>query len=747
MFPPNSDDNDPMKATGIQRLLRGDHPDPHSVLGAHPAGQQGSGVVVRAYDPMAEAVAVIEEGEPGEPPRRHPMRSVAPPGGNGAGGLFEVTIPDREAGMAYRLEVSSGGATQVREDPYRFMPTLGDLDLHLLGEGNHREIYRKLGAHPRVLEGVEGYSFAVWAPGARSVSLVGDFNGWDARRHPMRAMGGSGVWELFVPGLAAGRLYKYRIKGRRGRQYDKSDPYAFAMEIRPQTASATWDLARYEWKDHAWMKQRLERNTYASPMAAYEVHLGSWRRGEENRWLTYHELADQLVPYVKEMGYTHIQLLPLLEHPFDGSWGYQVTGYFAPTSRHGTPDQFRAFVDRCHQEGIGVLMDWVPAHFPSDAFALSRFDGTALYEHEDPRQGIHPDWGTLIFNYGRNEVRNFLLSSALFWLDQYHVDGIRVDAVSSMLYLDYSRSEGQWVPNVHGGRENLEAIAFLRSLNQMVYETHPGAISIAEESTSWPGVSRPTYTGGLGFGYKWNMGWMHDILEYFGKDPIYRRYLHSNLTFALLYAFSENFILALSHDEVVHGKGSLLGKMPGDPWRKFANLRALYGYQYAQPGKKLLFMGGEFGQIREWNHDTGLDWHLLGDERHRGMLALVRDLNRVYREEPALWEVDHQHQGFEWIDFSDADNSIVSFIRKGLKPEDYLVCVFNFTPVPRHAYRLGVPEAREYRERLNTDSQHYGGSDLGNLGVVRAVDVPAHGRPCSLELTLPPLAAVYLKPA
>jgi 1,4-alpha-glucan branching enzyme len=720
--------------SAMQLLMKGELSDPHSVLGAHPSGKPEGGAVVRAFDPRAEAMAVIEEGPD---PRRHEMVPV-PVGAEG--GLFEAAISDREPPFAYRLEVRCHGRTEVRDDPYRFMPTLGDLDLYLLGEGNHRDLYHKLGSHRRALDGVEGMSFAVWAPAARAVGLIGDFNGWDGRRHPMRAMGSSGVWELFMPGLATGCLYKYRILGPDGSAREKADPFAFAYETRPKTASVTWDLSGYRWNDAEWMEGRAKVDTYSSPMSVYEIHLGSWKRrgDEENRWLSYRELASELVPYVKQLGYTHIQLMPPLEHPFDGSWGYQVTGYFAPTSRHGTPDQFRELIDRCHQAGIGVLMD--------DPHALARFDGSFLFEHEDPRQGAHPDWKTLIFNFGRHEVRNFLMASALFWLDQYHLDGLRVDAVSSMLYLDYSRQEGQWIPNVHGGRENLDAISFLRRLNEMVYGMHPGVIMIAEESTAWPAVSRPPYMGGLGFGYKWNMGWMHDILEYFSGDPIYRKYMQNHLTFAMLYAFHENFILALSHDEVVHGKGSLLGRMPGDGWSKFANLRLLYGYQYAQPGKKLLFMGGEFGQGREWNHDDQLDWQLMGYEQHRGIAALVRDLNKVYRQEPALWEIDHDPHGFEWIDFSDADSSVVSFIRRGRSPDDHLVCVFNFTPVPRVGYRVGVPAPRFYREVLNTDSSHYGGGDMGNLGGVRALPEPAHGRPCSLALTLPPLSALYLKP-
>ena len=740
MFAPRASDNTVMREMDL--LVRGLLTDPHAVLGPHPVPRPGKGTVIRAFDRSAEAMTVLESGVAAT---RHEMSPVAL---HGVQGLFEARIPGRKPPVAYLLETRRHGGVELREDPYRFSPTLGEIDLHLLGEGSHRELYHKMGAHRLTHEGVDGFAFAVWAPSALSVSLVGDFNGWDELRHPMRAMGASGVWELFIPGLPPGQLYKFHVRGRDGRTSDKTDPFAFAMERRPNTASVTCDLDQYRWNDAAWMTQRAEGDTYSLPMSVYEVHLGSWRRvtAEGNRWLTYAELGDQLVPYVRDLGYTHVQLLPPQEHPFDGSWGYQVTGYFAPTSRHGTPDQFRELVDRFHQAGIGVLIDWVPAHFPGDAHALARFDGTCLYEHEDPRQGYHPDWDTLIFNYGRNEVRNFLMASALFWLDQYHVDGLRVDAVSSMLYRDYSRKAGEWIPNAHGGRENLEAIDFLRRLNAMVYERHAGVITIAEESTSWPSVSRPVHAGGLGFGYKWNMGWMHDILEYFGKDPIHRKHYQGNLTFALLYAFSESFVLALSHDEVVHGKGSLLGRMPGDPWRKFANLRALYGYQYAQPGKKLLFMGGEFGQRGEWNHDEQIEWHLLGDERHLGLLQLVRDLNRVYRAERSLFEIDHQHEGFEWIDFSDAESSIVSFIRKGRQPGDHLVCVFNFTPVPREGYRVGVPEQRHYGELINTDSRQYGGSDVGNPGGVAALPEPSHGRPFSLTLRLPPLSALYLKP-
>jgi 1,4-alpha-glucan branching enzyme len=624
---------------------------------------------------------------------------------------------------------------------------ISEYDLYLFGEGNHTRIYDKLGAHLLTKDGAAGVHFAVWAPNATRVHVVGDFNGWDGRAHRMEALGASGVWELFAPDAAAGHRYKYEIHSRHGVLL-KSDPYGFAFEIPPAAASVVADT-RYEWRDQEWMTHRAAQESwYRRPMAIYEVHLGSWARvpEEADRYLTYGELGDRLIPYVKEMGYTHIELLPVMEHPYSGSWGYQVTGFYAPTSRFGTPVDFKIFVDRCHQAGIGVILDWVPGHFPKDAFALARFDGTALYEHQDPRQGEHRDWGTLIFNYGRNEVRNFLMANALFWLEEYHADGLRVDAVASMLYLDYSRNEGEWVPNRFGGRENLEAIDFLRQTNTLTHAQQPGSITIAEESTAWPSVSRPTYVGGLGFTYKWNMGWMNDILEYMRQDPIHRRWHHNKITFSLMYAFSENFMLPFSHDEVVHGKGSMFGKIPGDDWQKAATLRALYGFMYAHPGKKLMFMGSEFGQGREWNYDTSLDWHLLERPLHGGLKRFVADLNRVYCAEPAMHEVDFDGSGFRWIDCNDHENSVVSLIRRS-STGDYVVALFNFTPVPRDGYRVGVPDEGSYMELINSDSEIYGGGNVGNQGVVFTEPIPSHGCQQSLRLNLPPLAFLLLRPS
>jgi 1,4-alpha-glucan branching enzyme len=591
--------------------------------------------------------------------------------------------------------------------------------------------------------------FAVWAPNARRVSVVGDFNNWDGRQHPMRVRGGSGVWELFIPGLAEGEIYKYEIKGRDGHYLGlKADPYGFSSEVRPKTASVVCNIDRYKWHDQEWMAQRASRQSLQWPIAIYEVHLGSWRRVPEegNRLLTYREIAEPLADYVRHMGFTHVELLPVMEHPLDESWGYQTTGYFAPTSRFGTPEDFMYFMDYLHQQGIGVILDWVPAHFPSDAHSLAYFDGTHLYEHEDPRLREHPDWGTRIYNYGRTEVRNFLWTSALFWLEKYHADGLRVDAVASMLYLDYSRQPGEWVPNRYGSRENLDAIDFLKRFNELAHHYYPGVLTIAEESTAWTGVSRPTYLGGLGFSLKWNMGWMHDTLLYFSKDPIHRKYHHNDLTFSLLYAFSENFVLVLSHDEVVHGKRALLAKMPGDVWQQFANLRALYGFLYGHPGKKMLFMGGEFGQWNEWNAYQSLDWNLLEYDPHRKLQLLVAHLNRLYCAEPALYEVDFEYTGFEWIDFHDADQSVIAFVRRGRDPKDHLVVVCNFTPVPRHNYHIGVPEACFYREALNTDDTKYGGSGVVNAPGRHAVPQPWHDQPCHVELTLPPLGVLFLKP-
>jgi len=621
-------------------------------------------------------------------------------------------------------------------------------EAYLFGEGHWLRAWEKMGARPFVADGVHGYAFVVWAPNASRVSVVGDFNHWDGTAHVMRHLGDSGLWELFVPGLGEGECYKFEIQPPTGAAFTKADPYALAAELPPRTASVTASLGRHVWGDEAWMTARREAGEPLDrPTAIYEVHPGSWRRNPEqgNRSLTWREMAAELVPYVAELGFTHVELMPVAEHPFDGSWGYQVTGYFAPTSRFGSADDFRYFVDTCHQAGIAVVIDWVAAHFPRDPHGLAWFDGTALYEHAHPHQGEHPDWGTLIFNYGRHEVRNFLLANALFWLESFHVDGLRVDAVASMLYLDYSRQPGEWVPNQYGGRENLDAIDFLRELNTLTHAEHPGTVVMAEESTAFPAVSRPTWVGGLGFTYKWNMGWMHDILTYASRDPIYRRWEHQHLTFSLLYAWTENFILPFSHDEVVHGKGSLMQRMPGDPWQKAANLRALFTFMYTHPGKKLLFMGSELGQWREWDHDGSLDWHLLDQPRHRGLQRYVADLNRLYVSEPALHEVDFEPSGFDWIDCSDFESSVVAFIRRARRLDDWVVVVMNWTPVVRRGYRVGVPEPGFYHEVLNSDAEVYGGGNVGNEGGRHAEPLPAHGRPFSLPLTLPPLAGLVLK--
>jgi 1,4-alpha-glucan branching enzyme len=649
-------------------------------------------------------------------------------------------------GKDRRKEMSSKG--EMNTQPVRYdISMLSSDDLFLFNEGSHYRLYEKLGAHPIMVDGVEGTHFAVWAPNAKQVSVMGEFNGWDKSSHPLRPKGQSGIWEGFIPGVAKGTIYKYYlVSHRRGYRVEKADPFAFYAETPPKTASIAWDLD-YSWGDRAWMEKRHAHNALDAPISIYELHLGSWRRvtEEDNRYLSYRELAPSLADYLKQLGFTHVEFLPVMEHPFYGSWGYQVTGYFAPTSRYGTPQDFMYLVDYLHQHDIGVILDWVPSHFPNDEHGLGYFDGTHLYEHGDPRQGIHPDWNSFIFNYGRDEVRSFLLSSALFWLDKYHVDGLRVDAVASMLYLDYGRKEGEWIPNKYGGRENLEAIAFLRRFNEAVYQESPDVQTIAEESTAWPMVSRPTYLGGLGFGLKWDMGWMHDTLEYMTKDPIYRKHHHNNLTFRLIYAFFENFVLPLSHDEVVHGKSSLLGKMPGDDWQKFANLRLLLGYMYAQPGKKLLFMGGELGQWREWVHDESLEWHLLQYLPHSGLQQWVSDLNRFYRGQPALYELDFEQASFEWIDCNDVEHSVISLMRKGHSPDDLLVIVCNFTPTTHFNYRIGVPQSGFWRELLNSDAREYGGSGQGSLGKVEAVPIPLHGRPYSLTITLPPLAAVFFK--
>ena len=632
--------------------------------------------------------------------------------------------------------------------PPRSRQILTDYDLHLFNEGTHYRAWQKFGSHRTTVDGVSGVHFAVWAPNARRVSVIGDFNRWDGRTHVMTSLASSGVWEIFVPGLTEGACYKYEVLTPGGHLLEKADPYAQRFEVPPNSASIIWTEGRYEWGDQEWLRDRPSfAGWHERPMSIYEVHLGSWRRipEEGNRFLSYRELAETLVPYVREMGYTHIELMPVMEHPFSGSWGYQVIGFFAPTSRFGTPDDFRYFVDQCHRHGVGVILDWVPGHFPKDHHGLAYFDGTALYEHADPRQGEHKDWGTLIFNYGRNEVRTFLMSNALFWLEEFHVDGLRVDAVASMIYLDYSRQPGEWIPNQYGGRENLEAVSFLQQLNTETHGRMPGTITVAEESTAWPAVSRPTYVGGLGFTYKWNMGWMHDILEYAKEDPVHRRWHHGEVTFSMLYAFTENFVLPFSHDEVVHGKRAMLDKMPGDLWQKHATLRALYGYMFGHPGKKLQFMGGEFGQWSEWNVESSLDWHLLDHPLHQGLRRWVQDLNHTYQREASLHQVDFEPAGFSWIDCNDNENSVVSMIRRARNPHDFTVMLTNFTPVPRPGYRIGVPEGGWYRELLNSDGEMYGGSNMGNGGGLLADDQPSHGFNHSLTVTVPPLGFVLLK--
>ena len=722
----------------LDRLITGTHWGPHSVLGPHPTTiDSGPALMIRAWLPQVKDVEVVSDSTLWRMSR---VREE---------GLYEALLPDATQALSYKFRVTHHDGTVAEiHDPYAFPPLLTDFDLHLFAEGTLYKAYESFGAHIRTIQGVCGVHFVVWAPNAARVSVIGDFNRWNGLCHPMTSRGSTGLWELFIPDLPEGTLYKYEIRSRdHSTPLLKADPYAVASELRPRTASVVRDLSTYTWHDGAWMAARAEWDPLAAPLSIYEVHLGSWMRvlEENNRWLTYEELAAKLIPYATDLGYTHLELMPVTEHPFDGSWGYQATGYFAATSRYGDPKGFMAFVDAAHQAGLGVIMDWAPAHFPDDPHGLALFDGTHLYDHADPRRGYHPDWHSRIFNYDRIEVRTFLLNSALFWLDKYHIDGLRVDAVASMLYLDYGRKSGEWIPNEFGGKENLGAVSFLKELNVLIHREFPGAVTIAEESTAWPGVSRPTYTGGLGFTFKWNMGWMHDMLSFFQHDPIYRRFHQNQITFGLLYAFSENFILALSHDEVVHGKRTLLDKMPGDVWQRFANLRLLYGYMYSHPGKKMLFMGGEFGQWWEWNHDTSLDWHLCEDEPHRGLQRLIRDLNRIYRQEPALYEVDFDWSGFQWIDFSDTDNSVIAYIRKARSTNEAIVCACNFTPVARHGYRIGVPEAGWYRELLNTDGIAYGGSNMGNGGGVHATNIPSHGLPYSLTVTLPPLSTLLLK--
>jgi 1,4-alpha-glucan branching enzyme len=725
----------------LDALVRGQHGDPFSLLGPHV--NRHHRLEVRVLRPGAVAV---------ELELRHPVARRVPMTPVHVDGLYDVEVADvttLEQGVDYRLHVDFGGGVRVElDDPYRFGRIISDYDIHLFGEGRLLQVQDRLGAHPTDLGGIAGTHFAVWAPNAQRVSVIGEFNNWDGRVHPMRHLVSSGIWELFIPGLGEGALYKFEIRTRAGHLLHKVDPYGRYFEVPPRSAAIVCRTGGYEWGDAAWMAEREKAGGYLQkPMSTYEVHLGSWRRvmEESGRPLSYRELADTLVPYVKSLGFTHIELLPVLEHPYGGSWGYQVIGFFAPTSRHGHPHDFKHFVDRCHQAGIGVLLDWVPGHFPKDAHGLARYDGTALYEHEDPRQGEHQDWGTLIFNYGRNEVRNFLLASALYWLQEYHLDGLRVDAVASMLYLDYSRKDGEWVPNKYGGRENLEAVSLLQQMNTLTHAEVPGTITIAEESTAWPGVSRPVHLGGLGFTYKWNMGWMHDTLKFTARDPVHRRWAQNEITFSMLYAFTENFILPYSHDEVVHGKRSMLDKMPGDAWQKAATLRALYAFMFTHPGKKLLFMGSEFGQWREWDAEGSLDWALADLPLHRGLATLVGDLNRTYAADPALYERDYDVAGFAWIDCSDHENSVIAYQRVGADRAHPVVTVINWTPVVREGYRIGLPQAGFWREVINTDADRYGGSGVTQSGGIDTEPVAAHGFSQSVALRLPPLGAVILK--
>jgi len=723
----------------IGALLGADLADSFGVLGMHRVQLDGKdALAVRIFLPDAKAVAVI--GADGGEERFVATRLCEE-------GVFEAVIHGKGELFPYELEITDEEGESCRQrDPYSFWPLLGEYDQYLFNEGSHLHIFEKLGAHLRQVDGAKGVHFAVWAPSAQRVSVVGPFNRWDGRRHQMRSLGTSGLWEIFLPGLDEGELYKFEVKAATGQTLLKSDPYAFAAEVPPRTASVVFDIDRLAWGDESWLEERAQRNWLEEPVAIYEVNLASWRTDPETgQPLGYRELAHELTTYVLEMGFTHVELMPIAEHPFDGSWGYQVTGYFAPTSRFGSPEDFAYFVDYCHRHGIGVIVDWVPGHFPKDAHGLAQFDGTALYEHLDPRQGLHPDWDTLIFNYGRSEVCTFLLANALFWLERFHIDGLRVDAVASMLYLDYSRPHDAWVPNYYGGRENLEAIDFIKQLNTEIYARCPGAMVIAEESTSWPGVSQPTYSGGLGFGFKWNMGWMNDVLRYMSKDPVHRKFHHSDLTFGMLYAFQENFILPLSHDEVVHGKRSLLDKMPGDAWQKMANLRLLLGFMYGHPGKKLLFMGGELGQWNEWNYRQSLDWDLLDFEPHRGVQLLLKDLNQLYRGNPALYQTDFNPEGFEWIECQDVENSVFSFARRSAGGKELLVFVLNFTPIPRRNYRMGVPEGGFYRELINSDAALYGGSNIGNDGGMEAQAVPWHQYQHSVEIQLPPLGMLVLR--
>ena len=714
----------------ILRVQHGTHHDPFEVLGTH--AQADGSTIVRSFMPAAEAVEVAGRA----------MTRV--PGTD----CFELVLAPGEMPDAHpvlRWQDKQYAEWHTMQSPYTFAPQLGDMDIYLLREGRHMQAWKVLGARLKTIDGVAGCLFAVWAPAVQRVSVIGDFNAWDGRRHPMRCRGDSAIWELFIPGLRAGEAYKYEILGAHGQLVIKTDPYARQMFPRPETTSAIPSDLEYAWQDEAWMHARAQFDWQHQPISIYELHVGSWRRHTDGSFYNWAELAETLIPYVLDLGYTHIELMPIAEHPLDASWGYQVSGYYAPTARYGSPADLRSFIDTCHQRGLGVLLDWVPAHFPKDDFALARFTGEPIYEHADPRRGEHRDWGTLIFNYGRNEVRNFLIANALYWLEEFHIDGLRVDAVASMLYLDYSRLAGEWLPNEHGGRENLEAIAFLRELNVQVHGLHPGVLTIAEESTAWPAVSRPVDIGGLGFSMKWNMGWMNDSLAYFAKDAVYRKYQHNQLTFSQMYAWTENFVLPFSHDEVVHMKRSLLDKMPGDTWQRFANLRLLYAWQYGHPGKKLLFMGSEFGQWNEWSEQGELDWALLAFPNHDGLRRLLGDLNRLYRSEPALHDFDFDPQGFRWIDCHDADQSVLSFVRQGRSPSEQIIVVLNFTPVTRTAYRIGVPSPYLWREVLNTDSTYYGGSNIGNAGALLPQAIPWMGFEHSFELSLPPLAAVFFK--
>jgi 1,4-alpha-glucan branching enzyme len=713
----------PVPTDELSRIVSGEHAQPHAVLGAHP---HDGGVTVRALKPLAEAVVVRFDEQ--EVALQHEHEGIW------AGVLPVARVPD------YRLAVTyADGHEHVLDDPYRFLPSIGELDQHLFNEGRHEQLWQALGARVRHYEGVDGTAFTVWAPHARGVRVEGDFNSWDGREHPMRSLGSSGIWELFVPGVAAGARYKYVILGADGQWQERADPMAASAEVPPATSSVVWESS-YTWGDRAWIDARAEREALAAPMSIYEVHLGSWRRGR-----TYRELAEELVGYVADLGFTHVELMPVMQHPFGGSWGYHVTGYYAPDSRFGTPDDFRYLVDRLHQAGIGVILDWVPGHFATDPWALARFDGTPLYEHPDPRRGWHAEWGSYIFDFGRREVRNFLYSNAVYWLTEFHADGLRVDGVASMLYLDYGRAHGEWLPNQYGGREHLEAVQFLQEMNATAYRRVPGIVTIAEESTAWPGVTGDTSGGGLGFGFKWNMGWMHDTLDYLHHEAVHRSYHHHEMTFALTYAWSENYVLPLSHDEVVHGKGSLLRKMPGDRWQQLATLRAYLAFMWAHPGKQLLFMGGELGQESEWAESRELDWWLLDHPEHRGVHDVVRDLNRVYRDAPALWTRDGDPDGFGWLVADDTENNVFAFVRHGA--EDTLVCVTNFSPVPRHGYVLGMPSVGVWDEVLNTDAEVYAGSGVGNLGSVTAEPGESHGQPAHAAITVPPLATVWFRRA